>query len=188
MASILVRARARDNWAMPFRWTPLVCAALLLAACSLAMDWREVRPESSGAALMLPCKPASHARNVMLAGASARLTLYACTAGGVTWALAHADVKDPALVGVALRELRATAAANLGAGPEAPIAWRIAGATPNPDSGRFELGGRLPDGQPVREQLAVYAHGTTVFQATALGERLDAESLEVFFAGLRLPP
>lgn len=160
----------------------------LLAACAPAMDWREVRPESSGAALMLPCKPASHARNVTLAGASRRLTLYACTAGGVTWALAYAEVVDPALVSVALRELRATAAANLGAGPEAPIAWRIAGATPNPETGRFELGGRLPDGQPVREQLAVFAHGTTVFQATALGERLDPESLDVFFAGLRFPP
>jgi hypothetical protein len=116
------------------------------------------------------------------------LTLYACTAGGVTWALAYADVIDPALVTMTLRELRATAAANLGAGPEAPLAWRIAGATPNPESGRFELVGRLPDGQPVRAQFAVYARATTVFQATALGERLDAESLDAFFAGLRLPP
>lgn len=188
MGEILVRARTPDNWAMPFRWILLVGAAGLLAACTPAMDWREVRPESSGAALLLPCKPASHAREVTLAGASRRLTLYACTAGGVTWALAYADIIDPALVSVALRELRTTAAANLGAAVEAPIAWRIAGATPNLESGRFELGGRLPDGQPVREQLAVFAHGTTVFQATALGERLDAESLEAFFTGLRLPP
>jgi hypothetical protein len=188
MGSILVRACARDNRAMPFRWISLVGTAGLLVACTPAMEWREVRPESSGAGVMLPCKPASHARNVTLAGASRRLTLYACTAGGATWALAYADIVDPGLVSVALRELRATAAANLGAGSEALVAWRIAGATPNPDSGRFELVGRLPDGQPVREQLAVYARGTTVFQATALGERLDAESLEAFFGGLRLLP
>jgi hypothetical protein len=185
---ILVRAQARDNPAMPFRWMPLAGAALVLAGCTPSMDWREVRPESSGATLMLPCKPDSHARKVVLAGAAVRLTLYACNTGGATWALAYADVMDPSRVGPALRDLRASAASNLGAELGAPIAWQLPGVTPNPDSGRFELRGRLPDGKPVRSQVAVYARATTVFQATVLGERLDAESVDTFFSGLRLPP
>ena len=186
MAAILVRARGRDNRAMPFRSTPLIAAAVVLAACSPALDWREVRPDGSGAALMLPCRPASHARDVVLAGAPARLTLYACNTSGMTWALAYADLDDPGRVRLALRELRAAAATNLGAGPDRPLDWRMAGATPHAESGRFELQGRLPAGKAVREQVAVYARGTTVYQATVVGETLDPEAVEVFFSGLRL--
>ncbi|HEY6134789.1 MAG TPA: hypothetical protein VIW70_12475 [Rubrivivax sp.] len=173
---------------MPFRSTPLAAAVLLLAACAPALDWREIRPDASGVTLMLPCRPSSHARDVILAGAPARLTLYACNASGMTWALAYVNLEDPSRVRAALRELRAAAAANLGAGTELPFDWVLAGATPHADSGRFELRGHLPGGKAVREQVAVYARGTTVYQATVVGEVLDPEAVEVFFAGLRLLP
>ena len=35
------------------------------------------------------------------------------------------------------------------------------------------------------EQVAVFAKGTRVVQATALGETLEAQALESFFEGLR---
>jgi hypothetical protein len=171
---------------MHFRLPLPGSAALLLAACSPALDWREVRPEASGVVALFPCKPASHARSVTLAGAPVRLTLVACNAAGATWAIAYTDVVDPARVGPALKELREAAASNLGAASEATMAWQLGGATPHPQSGRFEMNGHLPDGKPMREQLALFARGTTVVQATALGERLDADSLETFFTGLRL--
>ena len=158
-----------------------------LAACAPTLDWREVRPEGSGAVALFPCKPDSQARTVTLAGAPVRLTLLACKAGDITWALAHADLADPARVGAALAELRAAAAANLGAVAPRELPLKLDGATPNPASGRVELSGRLPDGAPVQEQQALFAKGTRVFQATALGERLGAETLEPFFGGLRLP-
>ena len=158
-----------------------------LAACAPTLDWREVRPEGSGAVALFPCKPDSQARTVTLAGASVRLTLLACKAGDITWALAHADLADPARVGAALAELRAAATANLGAAPPRELPLKVDGATPNPASVRLELAGKMPDGKPMQEQLALFAKGTRVFQATALGERLGAETLEPFFGGLRLP-
>ena len=158
-----------------------------LVACAPNLDWREVRPEGSGAVAMFPCKPTAQSRAVRLAGTRVNMALLACTAGGTTWALAHADLTDASRVGPALAELRAAAAANLGASAPAELPLKVPGATPNPASGRIELAGHAPDGKPVREQMAVFSQGTRVFQATALGGQPGAEALESFFGGLKLP-
>jgi hypothetical protein len=160
---------------------------LLLAGCSPTLDWREVRPEGSGAVALFPCKPDSRSREVNLAGAPVRLTLMACQAGDTTWALAHADVADPARVGPALAELRAAAVANLGAATTRESPSKIDGATPNAASLRLGFSGRAPDGRAMQEELALFAKGTRVFQATALGPKLAPDALEPFFTGLRLP-
>jgi hypothetical protein len=138
--------------------------------------------------LQLPCKPASHARVILLAGKPVRTTLHACTAGGVTWAVAIADIQDPTRVTAALGELKASAAGNLTAGAPRALAGTVAGATPNPQSGRLALEGRYPDGRAAQMQLAVFARGTWLIQATALGERIDGDAAETFFAALRFPP
>jgi len=160
----------------------------VLAACAPALDWREVRPADSGITALFPCKPDSHARIVSLAQQQVRLVLYACKAGGSTWALAFADMGDPSRVGPALRELAAAAASNLGATESRSMGLKVAGATPNPLSQRLEIHGRLPDGRAVTEQVAVFAKGTRVVQATALGEKLETQALESFFEGLRASP
>jgi len=160
----------------------------LAAACAPTLDWRQVRPENSGLELLMPCKPDSQARDVRLVSVQVRLVLYACTAGGVTWGVAFADIGDPAKVGEALDELRASATKNLGAGAAAPLPLKIGGATPNPASQRVQFQGRMPDGRAVTEQTAVFAKGTRVFQAVALGQTLEPEAVGTFFGSLRLAP
>ncbi len=166
-------------------------ATLLLAlamGCAPALDWREWRSEGSGAVVLFPCQPSHYARRVVLAGEPVTLALSACVAADVTWALAHADVVDPARVGAALEALREAAAANVAAASSSPLPLRVPGATPNPRSIRLALSGRLPDGKAVQEQLAVFAHGTRVFQATALSAALPPEATDTFFASLRFGP
>lgn len=166
-------------------------AAWLLVACSPALDWRELRPAGAGVVALFPCKPASHARRLMLAGTTVTMTLHACTADGVTWALAHADLGDPALVADALTGLRDAASANLGPGQAQNMPARsghVSGATPNRQAGRVVIEGRLPDGSAVQEQQLLFVRGTTVLQATAIGARLDGQALEAFFGGLRVLP
>ncbi|MDP1646754.1 MAG: hypothetical protein Q8M01_00930 [Rubrivivax sp.] len=166
-----------------------VCAAaFLLAACSPTLDWRDVRPAGSGLTLLMPCKPVVQERSLPLAGAPVRLSLQACSAGGRTWGIAHADVADPARVGVALGELRSSAAANIAGGAAETLPLQVPGATPQAASERVRFGGRLPDGRPVQVELAVFAHGTRVFQATALGEQLTLEAAQTFFGSIRLQP
>jgi hypothetical protein len=161
---------------------------VLMLACAPALDWREVRPTGSGMTLLFPCKPDSHARQVALGPDSVRLELHACNAAGATWALAIADVGDPARVGPALLELRTTAAKNLSASEPQILTLKVEGATPNPSSQRVQFQGRMPDGRAVTEQVAVFAKGTRVFQVIAVGDKLDAEATDSFFGSLRLAP
>lgn len=161
--------------------------AALAAGCSPALDWRELRPEGgAGLTVQMPCKASSHARMLALAGAPVRTTLYACSTADVTWGVAIADVQDPARVGPALGELKAAAAGNLAAGPPRPLAGVVAGATPNPQAGRIALDGHYPGGRTAQMQVAVFARGTWVVQATVLGERLDTDAADNFFASLRI--
>lgn len=163
-------------------------AAAALAACSPALDWREVRPEGSGVTVLLPCRPSLQERTLPLAGRPVRLLLAACSAGGQTWGVAVADLGDPALVGPALDELRRAAARNIGAAEGRPLPLTVSGATPAAQAGRVALEGRNPEGNAIREQVAVFAHGTRVVQATVLGEQLPAEGVETFFTSLKVGP
>ena len=156
-----------------------------LAACAPALDWREVRPAGSEVRLMLPCKPASHARTVTLNGRRVEMSMYACAAGDVTYAIAFADMADPAAVTPALAELARSASANLRASDTAASsALVVPGMTPNPQAAQWRIDGRLPDGRQMQEQLALFAHGTRVHQATMVGARIDAEARDTFFSGL----
>ena len=164
----------------------LTCAEL--AGCSPILDWREFRPPGSQLVLLFPCKPSAQERRVPLAGQPTRLTLYACSTGGQTWGLAFADVTDPVRIAPALAELLASAAANIGGEPSRPAPLRVNGATPNPASLRLRVPGTLPGGKAVNMHVAVFTHGTHVFQATMLGEDAAPEAAEVFFDGLRVVP
>ena len=164
----------------------LTCA--LLAGCSPTLNWREVRPPESQLLLLFPCKPGAQERRLALAGQPARLTLYACSAAGQTWGLAVADVPDPVRITPALAELVASATANIGGAPSRPAPFLVQGATPNPGSLRLRLQGKLPDGKAVHMQVAVFTHGTRVFQATVLGEEVAPDAAEIFFDGLRVSP
>ena len=168
----------------------LVCAvaAAAVAACSPALDWRETRPEGMALVALMPCKPSVYARPVRLAGAAVPLALYACSADGLTFALASAELGDATRVAAALAELKAAALANVGAAAPTTLALKVPGATPNPASVRVALTGKLPDGKAVQEQVAVFVQGTRVFQATVIGPQLPAEVADTFFDGLHLAP
>lgn len=162
-----------------------LAGALALGACAPALDWREIRPSGAGIVAMLPCKPSTFERQVQLAGRKVQLGLHACTAGSATWALAWADVGDPAVVTEALRELQSSARANVGAQPGRSLPLAPPGATPNPAMAREAITGRLPDGKAVEEQVGVFTRGTHVFQATVVAPRIDGEAADTFFAALR---
>lgn len=61
-------------------------ASGLMAGCTPALDWREVRLADSGLSLLFPCKPQSQTRAVDVAGLPWSASLTACEAGGLTFA------------------------------------------------------------------------------------------------------
>ena len=161
--------------------------ALWLSACSPTLDWREVRPEDSRALALFPCKPSTDARMVSLAGARVRMVLASCRAGDATYALAFADVAEPAKVGPALAALRAASVANLGAAAQVIGPLKVEGMTPNPQAERVRFSGKFPNGDAVTQEAGLFAKGTGVYQATVMGQRVDVEAVDTFFAGLKLP-
>jgi hypothetical protein len=163
----------------------LACA---MSGCAPTLDWRDVRPAGAGLQALFPCKPVPHARHVPLGGTYVELTLHACSAGGATYAVAFADVGQPQYVAPALAALASAAARNIDAnGVAEKLTVHVAGMTPNAQASRQHLVGRLADGQAVEEQVAVFARGTRVYQATIVGATLDADAIEMFFGALRLP-
>jgi hypothetical protein len=173
----------------PGRIAPALALAAGLAACSPALDWREARPAGSRAKLMFPCRPASHARAVALAGTTVEMTMHACSAGDTVFALSFADLKDPGLVGAALDELARSLQSHLRS-PEGAASQPAAvpGMTPHPRAAQWRQAGQLPDGRSVQERAALFSHGTVVYQATMLGPRLDAQAQDTFFGALRVEP
>jgi len=166
----------------------VVAAAALAAACSPTLNWREVRPEGSGAVAMFPCKPQRFARSVPLAGHRVEMHLSSCTVDGVTYALSDASVESPIDAGPALQALGAAAAGNIGAAaPASGAPLTIAGMTPNAAARRWSLQGRGADDKAVHEEVAVFMRGRQVYQATIVGPAIDAEAAETFFGGIRLP-
>jgi len=59
--------------------------------------------------------------------------------------------------------------------------------TTNASARLWQLQGRLPDVQPVREQVLVFAHGLRVFQATVVGPLAGEAQVTPFFDAIALP-
>ena len=167
---------------LPLPWL----VALLATGCSPSLDWRETRAEGAGVVALFPCRPARHARPVVVTGTATRMEMLVCSAGGATFAVSFLDLADPAAVTPALAELRATALSNIAGLPTQSTPVQVSGMTPNAQSAHVAMTGRLPDGAAVQEQAAFFVKGLRVYQASVIGARLAPEVAATFFAGLKL--
>lgn len=166
-------------------WWALVVAG---CGCTPANEWRELRPEDSGIVASFPCKPDRLARTIALAGQATRMEMLVCSAGGLTFGLAFADIGDPRLVTQALAELRAAAMANLRATAASERSLAVPGMTPNERAARLHFEGQRPDGAAMQEQAAFFVRGLRIYQASILGPTVAESASEPFFIGLRLTP
>lgn len=121
-----------------------------------------------------------------LAGVKVSLSMWVCNISDHAFAVASADMVDPARVGPALRELGDAARRNIDATVQKEADAIVPGMTPHPLAKRWELNGRRQDGQPVREQLLVFAHGARVFQVAVIGAKADDAIAAPLFNSLRV--
>lgn len=160
---------------------------LVLSACSPSMDWRQMRPADWTITVALPCRPSQVARAVPLAGPPVTMSMLSCSVGDQLYAVAAVDMGDPARVGPALRALREAARANVAGQVRSERPAQVPGMTPA-DARRVLIEGRRPDGQAVRVEVLVFAHGTRVYQATVLGPAVDRALTDPLFDGLGVRP
>ena len=162
------------------------CVVLCLAACAPALDWRQIRPGGLGVEVAFPCRPAQHARNVLLAGQQVDMILYACSVEGLTFGLASAELPDVRQVDAALAELVQAAARNIAATIDTELVADVPGMTPSTRARRVSLTGRMPDGRPVIEHAAVFSRGARVYQVTLLGQGPSPDVVQALFASLKV--
>lgn len=193
------------NWTP---WIPIKAAAqpavamralalalpLALGGCGPSLNWRSVAVAGADLQVTLPCKPDEARRTVELAGAPTELTMIGCEADGALFAVSHAAIANPAMVGAALAHWRTAVIANLGApavasATDTPFAPR--GALVLPQSVRTVVQGHRPDGSAVTAQAVWFARvsGAQVrlYHVVAYTSKPRPELADQLFAGLALP-
>ena len=161
-----------------------VFAIVGLAACNPTFNWRDVRPDGTRLSLLMPCKPDKAQKTVPMADQPTELMLLSCDAGGVTFAVAVADVKEAAKTADALAQWQSAALANMKAAPAAPgAAFKLTGLT----SGAVlvKATGQRANGKAVSSQAAYFAQGSQVFQAVMYADKIAPDAADTFFSGLK---
>lgn len=158
----------------------------LLAACSPTFNWREVRPDDTRLALLLPCKPDKAEKVVPLGGRPTTLRLLGCDAGGATFAVAVADLGDAAQISNVLTQWQSLTLANMKAGPPQVTPLIVKGAAPSPAPVLVKAQGQRADGTAVSGQAVYFAQGTQVFQAVVYAGKLAPDVAETYFSSLSL--
>lgn len=111
--------------------------------------------------------------------------MLSCETAGVTYGVATAEVGDPARVDAVLHALRDGAVAAIRSADPQARALNLGGVTPFSGNSSAHLRGQRPDGETVDESIRVFARGTRVYQASAIGASLPDVALKPFEDGLR---
>jgi hypothetical protein len=161
-----------------------------VAGCSPTYNWRELRSPGTPLQALMPCKPDVAQRPMPVGTDATPLHMHSCEAGGVTFAVAWADVGDAARTAEALALLRRAALAAIRVDPaqvDAPaLQWTptVPGAT---QALGLQVQGTQQAQRPVQMKAVHFAAGRQVFQAALYGPTLPEDAITPFFEGLRLP-
>jgi hypothetical protein len=165
---------------MKMPMTVLLVLLIALSACSPGLDWREVNPAESGARALFPCKPEVSNRLATPTEPS-RMGLAHCKAAGLSFALAWAELADPAQIAPALLQMRLSVASKLAATAAPPQPIQLPGMTPNGEAQWQSLS--APSQQA---KVAVFSRGLLVYQLVMTGPKRDDAAWENFKASIRL--
>ncbi|MCV0439529.1 MAG: hypothetical protein K5880_12930 [Hydrogenophaga sp.] len=168
-----------------------ISALLALGACTPTFNWRELRPEGTPLQALMPCKPESAARAVSFDGAApVELHMHSCDTGGLTFAVAWADMGDAVRAPAALDGWRRASLGAVRVDPDQaddPATRWNATVRGAPVASGLTAQGRDHSDQPVQMRAVHFSSGSQVYQAAVYGPALAEEVTAAFFDGLRLP-
>jgi hypothetical protein len=160
--------------------------ALLLSACSPALNWRLVRTEAASLTFLLPCKPDRASKVVPLGGQASTLSMVGCEADGAMFALAVADTAVPAQAAELLTQWQSLTLTHMRAGAHTQSPFLVVGASSPPSPVRVQAQGQQADGRAVQSQAVYFARGSQLFQAVIYAPKVSAEMADTFFGGIKL--
>lgn len=161
---------------------------LLLLACSPKFDWREVPGSAAPYVVMLPAKPATHARDINLDGLRVTMTMTGAEVDGVTFAIGSVPLTDAGQGGHALRAMKTALVRNInGSINSEKVSVPAEGTTML----ELEAAGSLPNSADGKRLLLarLIAQDKHAFQLLVLGDErnVSREAADTFFTSFRLP-
>lgn len=168
--------------------------AMTVAACSPALNWREVRMDKAPLRVLLPCKPDRAEREVDMGGRRVALQMLGCDADGATFAVSHAHVPraDTPVAAQLLDGWKQAVLTHVQATDVHARPWTLPGGWTAPQSLRLQAQGRRADGSAVTLQAAWFASvdttGIHLFHAVMFAPRPRADVGETFLSGLATAP
>lgn len=160
-------------------------AAACLVACSPALNWRETPITGTSLTGLFPCKPQKTSRTAALGGSDVPVVMASCDAGDATFAVGHAHLADPSLVGPVLLQWRMAALNGMQAKEVSTAAWVPEHALNIPQSVHLTAVGSAPDGRALGLRATWFARGSDVFAALVYTRAPAAEAAETFLAGFK---
>lgn len=164
----------------------LLC--LLLGACTPALNWRDVRLESTdGSALKaaLPCKPDSATRKQQLGDIQVDLSMMGCMASETTFTLSRVPLTNPLDSPKVMAAWQAAGVANIKAKPTPTVAATVLGAGAWPPAARVTL-----LSETIQAHMLWFAKqtatGVVLYQAALYGKQPSNEALTTFFESLEV--
>jgi hypothetical protein len=167
----------------------IVTAACLVAlgtvACTPAFNWREASITSTPLTVLFPCKPEKASRTVTMAGLETELHMAYCDTDGVTAAVGHARIADPALVKSALAHWRNATLATMRvtamtpSGPTGVDTWGL------PEALSVDASGTTADGKPQKLKAVWFARDGEVYAALWYGASWSSDTADAFFGSLK---
>ena len=159
-------------------------ALLAILGCTPAFNWREVSIAATPLVALFPCKAERTSRRLAVGGAEVELHMTHCETAGVTVAIGHARVADPALIAPVLVQWRNAVLAGMRANGSKQLVWSLPRASLQPSPVLLEATGTGMDGKPRILKGAWFARDEEVFAAMLYAQTLDPEVGEAFFSGL----
>lgn len=161
-------------------------ATALIGACSPTFNWREVRPTESGIGTLMPCKPETAERAVPLGPTPVVLHMSSCDTGGLTYALAWAELGEGVDPDAAQSTWESASRQSLRAvGPGTAVPVNVPGAAM---ATKVTLAGQNHQGKTTDAQVTYIRQGRRLYQAAVYGHPLPEDALGPFFDNLRVTP
>lgn len=162
----------------------LLCAALV--ACAPDLNWREVRTDDAHCSILLPAKPATHARSVNLDGLKVEMQMTGAAVDDLSFTVASARIPDAAQRVPALAAMQVAMLRNIGAASHDEKRVTLKGGVEATEV--VASGQNARDGKKLLMHARFAIYGDRVYQAVALGpqDKLSPEAADTFLGSLSL--
>ena len=156
-----------------------VLAALVLAGCSPAYNWRDYNSPDAPYQAMFPDKPVTHKRSINLDGLTVDMTMTAAEIDGTVFAIGSAEAPDAAQAQAAVAAMRTAMVNNIGA--------TITREEKKDAAINIDAKG-MQNGAPMRLVGHFESRGTRFYQVVVMGKEKNVpqDEVDMFMSSFKL--